>query len=152
MYIISPITAHRDRVLAVSGTFPYDTEHLTMYITSPITAHRDRVLAVSGTFPYNTERLKVYITSPITAHRDRGLAVSRTFPYDSEYLKVYVLSCHNLQLLIPSIPITRNMSRLLSHHFRDVTLAIPEITLSRMTLALSAIFAPESCSPSITFY
>jgi len=22
-----PITAHRDRVLAVSGTFPYDTEH-----------------------------------------------------------------------------------------------------------------------------
>ena len=25
---LPPITAHRDRVLAVSGTFPYDTEHL----------------------------------------------------------------------------------------------------------------------------
>jgi len=40
------------------------------------------------------------------------------------------------------------MSRLLWRHFRDVTLAITEITLSRMTLAPSAIFAPRSDSPS----
>ena len=38
-YITPPITAHRDRVLAVFGTIAYDTEHLEVYITSPMTAH-----------------------------------------------------------------------------------------------------------------
>ena len=32
---LPPITAHRDRVLAVSDTFPYDTEHLWLYIFLP---------------------------------------------------------------------------------------------------------------------
>ena len=54
-YIFEILLLRSPRTVTVLGTFPYNTEHLKVYITSPITAHRDRVLAVSRTFLNDSE-------------------------------------------------------------------------------------------------